>query len=239
MGDPLGCAPVAGREPPFPLVVFDVDGTLVDDTVFVWETLHAHFGSDRDANRRVMQDYLAGRISYAEWFDHDICVLQARGADRASIDQALAGMRLMDGARQTLDALTGAGVRVAVISGSLDIVLHRFFGGGNGQGWAGTPFCEVFINRLAFDEAGRISTWTPTPYDMDHKADGLVALAERYDVPLGRTAFIGDNVNDLSIARIAGRAIAFNAKSLELRRIADVTVLDADLRLTLPFLLRA
>jgi len=238
VGDPVSATAPAG-EPPFPLVVFDVDGTLVDDTVFVWETLHDHFGSDKAANRAVMHDYLAGRISYAQWFDHDIRVLQERGADRASIDEALAGMRLMAGARECLDALRLAGARVAVVSGSLDIVLHRFFGGGNGRGWADTPFSDVFINHLGFDERGAISTWTPTPYDMDHKADGLRALAVRYGVPLARTAFVGDNVNDLSIAREAGRSIAFNAKSLELRRVADVTVMDPDLTLALPFLLEA
>lgn len=216
--------------PPFPLVIFDVDGTLVDDTVFVWETLHRHFGSDPVAIRAAMEDYLAGRISYADWFAHDIHTLKKGGATRATIDQALTGMRLMDGALETIAALTAAGARVAVISGSLDLVLTRFFG-------EQLPFSDVFINRIGFDAAGEIVSWTPTPYDMDHKAEGLLELSRRYDLPPERIAFVGDNFNDVSIARLAGRSVAFNAKSKRLMAVATVTLLERDLRLTLPFLL--
>ncbi len=216
--------------PPFPLVIFDVDGTLVDDTVFVWETLHRHFGSDPVAIREAMDGYLAGRISYAQWFEHDIHFLKKGGATRDTIDEALTGMRLMEGARETLDALVAAGVTVAVISGSLDLVLTRFFG-------QDLPFSDVFINRIGFDAEGRIASWTPTPFDMDHKAEGLLELSRRHGVPPERIAFVGDNFNDVSIARLAGRSIAFNAKSRRLMAVASVTILERDLRLTLPFLL--
>jgi phosphoserine phosphatase len=218
------------RTNPYDLVVFDIDGTLVDDTVFVWETLHRHFSSDPQAIRRVMHQYLDGEITYAQWFEHDILTLKAGGANRASIDQALSGMRLMDGAHETLRALHGAGVKLAVISGSLDLVIQRFF-----RDW--NPFDQVYINRLEFDPRGEISAWTPTPYDMDHKASGLQDLAQRHGIPLSRTAFVGDNFNDVSIARLAGRSLAFNCKSLDLQWAAHATLLERDLRLTLPFLL--
>jgi phosphoserine phosphatase len=215
---------------PFDMVVFDVDGTLVDDTIFVWETLHRHFASDREANRRVMQAYLDGEISYADWFEHDIDVLKAGGATRDRVDEALADMRLMAGARETLSALGEAGVKTAIISGSLDLVVDRFFPDGGG-------FVDVFVNHVRFDDEGEIVSWEPTPFDMDHKADGMRHLSEVHGIPTERMAFVGDNFNDLSIARAAGRAVAFNAKSLDLQWASAVTILERDLRLALPFLL--
>lgn len=200
-----------------------------------------------------MHDYLEGRISYAAWFDHDIRVLRGRGANRDTIAAALAPMRLMEGALETIEALRAAGSRLAIVSGSLDIVVERFFGssddGSPGKSrrpsgtkpynnrWRHTPFSEVFINHLGFDEGGEITSWVPTPYDMDHKASGLEALCERYDLRPDQVAFVGDNLNDLSIAAAAGFSIAFNCKSLDLARIADLTIRERDLRLTLPFLL--
>ncbi|MCP4738541.1 MAG: HAD family hydrolase, partial [Bosea sp.] len=172
------------------------------------------------------------------------------GANRDTIRAALEPMRLMDGALETIEALRAAGSQLAVVSGSLDIVLRRFFGPWDDSGaredqkkqcadddWSGTPFSDVFINHLGFDEDGAIATCTPTPYDMDHKAAGLEELCRRYELRAEEVAFVGDNLNDLSIAAAAGFSIAFNCKSLDLARIADVTIRENDLRLTLPFLL--
>lgn len=216
-------------ELPPALVAFDVDGTLVDDTVFVWETLHEHFRTDRAERAAAQADYLAGRRSYAEWFEHDIRTLLARGADRDSMYAAIAGMRPMAGAHETLAALHEAGVILAVISGSLGFVLDRLF--------PEHPFQDVLINHVGFDAAGRIVEWRATPFDMDHKATGLRHVAARHGVPLERCAFIGDHVNDVEVVRAAGRGVAFNCKSDALAAVADVRVDSRDLRDVLPYLL--
>lgn len=213
------------------LVAFDVDGTLVDDTVFVWETLHDWFGTDRGARAAAQADFLAGRSTYAEWFEHDIRSLLALGADRDSLYAATAGMRPMAGAHETLDALHRAGVTLAVISGSLGFVLDRLF--------PEHPFQDVLINHVGFDADGRLVEWRPTPFDMDHKATGLAHLAAKHGVPLSRCAFVGDHVNDVDVVCAAGLGIAFNCKSDALAAAADVCVRSRDLRDVLPWLLPA
>lgn len=211
------------------LVAFDVDGTLVDDTVFVWETLHEHFGTDRTARARVQRDYMSGVISYADWFEHDIRSLLALGADRDGMFAAIAEMKPMEGAHETLRALQDAGVVLVVISGSIGFVLDHVF--------PEHPFADVLINRIDFDEEGRIAAWQPTPFDMDHKASGLRHLAEKHGVPLERCAFVGDHFNDVDVVRVAGRGIAFNCKSDALADAADICVASQDLRDVLPYLL--
>ncbi len=206
----------------YPLVCFDLDGTLVDDTVYIWQTLHEHFGTDAAARRRAHDDYLAGRLPYPGWFAADLELLDRAGATEKAIRELLASLRPMRGARETLAELARRGHRLAVISGSLDIVVEALF--------AEVEFDHVLINRIEFDRAGRISGGTPTLYDLEGKADGLREICRRERLSTSRAAFVGDNVNDIWVAREAGLSIAFNCKSDELRSCCKAEVTGNDLR---------
>ena len=139
-------------------------------------------------------------------------------------------LALVEGARETLQALKSAGVRLAVISGTLDLLLDTLF--------PDHPFDEVYTNRIAFDPDGRISHWHATPFDMDGKGVALRAIAMRENIPLARCAFVGDHANDIPATRLAGFSIAFNPKSKELEALASVVVRSRDLRDILPHLLQ-
>jgi len=210
------------RDLEYPLVCFDLDGTLVDDTVFIWKTLHERFATDAAARRRAHDDHFAGRISYARWFETDLELLDRAGATRDGILRVLDDLRPMAGAGETLAELRRRGHRLAVISGSLDIVLEHLF--------PGQRFDHVLINRVVFAAGGRIAGGTPTPFDLEGKAAGLRELCRREGIATRQAAFVGDNVNDLWVAREAGLAIAFNCKSEELRRACHAEVAGRDLR---------
>jgi phosphoserine phosphatase len=211
------------------LVAFDLDGTLVDDTVYVWQTLHDHFRTDPAERDRVRRDHYAGRITYEQWFEHDMRTLMAAGADRKTMNEALGSMRLMDGSIETLETLRAAGIKTAVVSGSLDIVLRKFFPDG--------CFDDVLVSRVEFDVHGKVCGWQATPYDLERKSDGLRLIAGRMGIPIERCAFVGDNKNDVAVARAAGYAISFNSKSPELDAVCDVVVRSRDLRDALRYLL--
>jgi len=213
----------------FDLVAFDVDGTLVDDTVFIWKTLHDYFGTDPDSREMAFQSYMSGKWVYRQWFEHDMKLLTEAGADRASILDAIKGMRLTDGVIETLNELRAAGAHLAIISGSIDIVVERF-------GLA-PYFDDIYLNHIWFDEQGQLTRWKATPYDVWDKATGLRHLAQRYEVPIERTAFIGDNFNDVAVARAAGFSMAINCKSDELAEVVDVVLPGSDMRAVLPYLL--
>ena len=206
----------------FPLVCFDLDGTLVDDTIFIWTTFHEHFGSDRERRVRAREDFFGGRISYREWFETDLELLDAAGANRASMKEVISGLPVMPGAREVLAELRRQGCKVAIISGSVDLVVETLF--------PDIHFDALLINRLRFDSGGRLVGGVHTPFDLERKADGLLELARREGLDPSRVAFIGDNSNDVDVARAAGKSIAFNCKSDELRKVADVEVVEHDLR---------
>jgi HAD superfamily phosphoserine phosphatase-like hydrolase len=215
----------------FDLVAFDVDGTLVEhpDGRTVWEVLNETITGSRDQNRERLAMYRAGTLTYEDWVALDIGSWRDAGATRGRLVAAFGPLRLVTGARETMDALKKSGARLAVISGTLDLLLDTLF--------PDHPFDDVFTNRLYFDEAGRISSWWATPFDMDGKAEALREIAAREGVDLSRCAFVGDHSNDLSAARAAGFAVAFNPKCRELEEIAGAVVRSRDLRDVLPHLI--
>jgi phosphoserine phosphatase len=212
------------------LVCFDVDGTLVEhpEGKVVWQVLNRRFLGDDAVNRRRYEMYRSGTITYAEWVALDVGEWQKLGVTRGEVVEALDELRLVTGARETLDELRDRGYKLSVISGTLDINLETLF--------PDHPFDDVFCNRIRFGEDGLITGWEATPYDMEGKAHALELIARRENVPLERCAFVGDHRNDLSAARVAGFSIAFNPKSPELEEVADQVVRSRDLRDLLVFL---
>ncbi len=217
---------------PYRLVCFDVDGTLVGKTVFVWQTLHEQLGTDPVARKRAWHDFFEGRIAYAEWFESDIALFRQRGpVTRQRLLEAIDSLELVPGAHEALAELREAGLRLAVVSGSLNIVLEKFD--------LERYFDDVFVNELYFDGSGNLSGWRPTPFDLDNKSGALDWLVAKYELALSETAFVGDNFNDLSIARRAGISLAFNSSCDELIGCSRANLPGADLREILPHLLRA
>lgn len=214
----------------FDLVAFDVDGTLVHhpEDKTVWEVLNHRFTGSEHQNVGRYDLYKRGKISYAEWVALDIGSWRDAGATRETITGSFGALTLVDGARETLDALKAHGTRLAVISGTLDVMLDTLF--------PDHPFDEVYTNHIAFDAEGLISHWRATPFDMDGKGIALRSIALREDIPLARCAFVGDHANDLAAARLVGFSIAFNPKDAELEAAASAVVRSRDLRDILPHL---
>ena len=196
----------------------------------MWETLHEQLGTDPLRRRQGWDDYFAGRIRYPQWFELDIDLFRETGpVTKQRLLDAIAALELAPGTHETLGALRDAGVRLAIVSGSLDIVLDKFE--------LRPYFDDVFLNELYFDRAGALLACRATPFDIEAKAAALDWLCGKYDLELAETAFVGDNFNDLSIARRAGRAIAFNSSCAELIACAKANVPGDDLRAILPHLL--
>lgn len=208
------------------MVCFDLDGTLIDKTVFIWSTLHEHFASDPKKRKQAAEDYRSGRISYPDWFETDLELLKAGGADREGIFQTLSSLKLTPGARECLQTLKARGYKLGLISGSIDVVLEHFF--------PEKPFDHVLINRINFDETGRIAGGTPTPYDLEGKAEGLLELAKREDLSAEQCAFVGDNFNDLPVMKAAGFSVGVFVKDPRVIAAVDLHYKGYDLRDILP-----
>jgi len=153
--------------PKYKLVCFDVDGTLIDNVKFSWQIFHDYFQTDKGVREDAKNKFLSGNISYLEWAEHDINMWKEKKAKKNDFLKALEPLKLMNGAMETLKELKKNNMKLAIISGSLNIVLEKFIPNYNDF------FDDVFLSRIHFDEHGNISKIEPTEFDMIKKADAL------------------------------------------------------------------
>ena len=217
--------------PKYKLVCFDVDGTLIDNVKFSWQIFHDHFQTDRHRREDAKNRFFNGQITYKEWAEHDINLWKERDAKKSEFFKAIGHLRLMNGAMETLKELKKSGIKLAIISGSLNILLEKFIP--NYEEF----FDDVFLSRIYFDEDGSISKVEATEYDLDGKALALRKIAEREGISLKECVFVGDYLNDFKIIQEAGLGIAFNCQHDELKKVADVVIDKKDLREVLRYIL--
>ena len=215
----------------YPLVAFDHYWTFVAHHDPNRKTLHEACGSDSGRRAQVVKAALSGELSYAEWFSEDIAMLQDAGARYEDVVRVVEELSAVSGAHDLLRDLRSAGAKIVIISGGIEAIVEHVFGT--------FTFDAVLINRLQFDEGGRLIGGVPTPYDRDHKAAGLEYLAGRFGFTMQETCFIGDGPNDISVAKAAALAIAWGDADEGLRAVADHHVQGESLDALRPYLFSA
>lgn len=211
----------------YKLICFDLDGTIIDDVVFIWDTIHDHYNIPKSKRQEAVEDFVSGKISYQQWANHDCKLLMAVGATKQGLLDSLKRMKLMKGAMETLEDLKNSGMKLALISGGIDFALDHMIPSNK------EIFDDIFINYFIFDKKGKLIRINGTKYDCEHKATALKEIAKREKIKLSECVFIGDNHNDAHAAKAAGLSIAFNSKSEQLNEICDIVIKEKDLRLIL------
>lgn len=214
----------------YKLVCFDVDGTLVDNVESSWQLFHDHFKTCKKKRAKAKKDFYSGKINYSQWAQHDIDMWLEKKAKKEDFIKAIKNLRLMKGARETLNELKPKGIKLAIISGSLDIILEYLLPDYE------EIFDDIFISKIFFNKDGTIKDIKVTEFDMFTKVDALKQIIEREGIRFKDCVFVGDHDNDVRIAKKVGLGIAFNCKSEELRKAADIVVKKKDLREILKYI---
>ena len=210
--------------PKYRLVCFDLDGTLIDNLKFSWQVFHDYFQTDKHRREDARNAFLNGKITYRQWAEHDINLWKECSAKKQGFFRAMKGLRLMEGAIDTLNELKKRKIKLAIISGSLNIILEKFIP--NYEEY----FDDVYLSRIYFDKEGSISEIEATEYDMEGKALALRRIAEKEKIRLEECVFVGDYLNDLKVMEEAGLGIAFNCDHEELKQVANIVIEKKDLR---------
>jgi phosphoserine phosphatase len=220
------------RTTAYKLVCFDLDGTLVENCEgkVYWATLYRLFlGPEGERINAVqVERFYRGEISEEEWTDIDMRDFQRHGLRKEDFESAARKHALVTGARETVLELHRSGIKLAVVSGALSILIDTLF--------PDHPFNDVFAVEPSFDAHGALTGWKPTPYSFGTKHLALRALCEREGLELSEIVFVGDGDNDIEALKEAGLGIAFCPKNEKVAAAADVVVEKRDVQEILKYL---
>ncbi|MCI4336281.1 MAG: HAD-IB family phosphatase [Thermoplasmata archaeon] len=201
------------------LVAFDLDGTLVDaPSSWVW--VHRHFGESNDASLRL---FLDGKIDDAEFIRRDI-QLWWKHNPKISVDdieEILAGVPLMPGARELFEGLHRRHLTTAIISGGIDLLAKRV---GRELG-----VDYVLANGFAVNSEGRLTGDGHVRVPIQAKEAVLAQVQEQLGVLPDATASVGNSEIDVGLFRRSRIGIAFRPEDEFVRRHATTVITDGDL----------
>jgi phosphoserine phosphatase len=182
-------------------VFFDVDGVLVK-IKSSWEYLHERLGVLEEA-RSVRAMFERGEIDYLEWMisDTELWVKASGGKlHRSVIMSILADVPINDEAPTVFRALRRRGVRIALVSSGIDILVRRVAHELGADAWV--------ANKLHFDREGYLKPGGVPLVGVD-KRSAVKRLAWELGVDLSKSAYVGDSKWDASAMMIVGLPIAY------------------------------
>lgn len=193
-----------------PLVVFDVDSTLIHEEVI--ELLAAHAGKEREV-AEVTARAMRGEIDFADSLHHRVATLA--GLPKEVLDEVAAAATIHDGAKELVQAVQQAGGFVYAVSGGFTDALAPLADELGLDGYAANVL-EIVDGQLTGKVTGRV-------IDRAAKADMLTQWAAKHDVPLEATVAVGDGANDLDMINLAGYGVGFCPKPI-VRDYADCII---------------
>lgn len=193
-----------------PLVVFDVDSTLIHEEVI--ELLAAHAGKEQEV-AEVTARAMRGEIDFADSLHHRVATLA--GLPKEVLDEVAAAATIHDGAKELVQAVQGAGGFVYAVSGGFTDALAPLADELGLDGYAANVL-EIVDGQLTGKVTGRV-------IDRAAKADMLTQWAAKHDVPLEATVAVGDGANDLDMINLAGYGVGFCPKPI-VRDYADCII---------------
>jgi phosphoserine phosphatase len=180
----------------FKLVVFDLDGVLVNEPS-AWWTLHHAFGTF-EASKENLRAYEAGIIDYPEFMRRDIHLWGMRSI--IEVESALHNFTLSEDALEVCDILRTRGYQTAILSAGIDIIARTVSDKLGIEYW--------IANGLEVDAKGLLTGEGIFRVDLKEKEIALKKLVGALGVAFSDVAAVGDSKYDLSFMQACGVGIA-------------------------------
>lgn len=196
------------------LVVFDLDNVIIDGEAI---DEIGKLANVEDEIAEITEKAMQGEIDFETSIKDRVKLLE--GTSIEDIQKVADELPLMNGAEEAINNLKNEDLKVAIISGSFDVV------------------GDVIKDKLDVDyvytnsfivEDGKLTGEVEGPLVSGTKADVLKDLTDETDISLEDVVAVGDGANDISMIEAAGIGIGFNAKP-SVKEIADIVVEEKDL----------
>lgn len=196
------------------LVVFDLDNVIIDGEAI---DEIGKLANVEEEIAEITEKAMQGEIDFETSIKDRVKLLE--GTSMEDIQKVADELPLMMGAEESIKSLKDDDLKVAVISGSFDVV------GDVIKEKLGLDY--VFTNSFTVED-GKLTGEVEGPLVSGSKLDVLKGLLEENDIDIEDVVAVGDGANDISMIEAAGLGIAFNAKP-SVKEIADVIVDEKDL----------
>ncbi len=207
----------------FKMVVFDVDGTLIKS--LSWQHLHETLGT-WNKSRKYFNQFFNGDITYEEWARLDAALWKGQPLEK--IQQIVKAMSYTDGAREVLIALKKQSFKVVLLSAGLSFVterIHKEIG-----------VDDALANELVVKN-GLLTGKVKVNVSFTNKDEALYSILKKFHIEMKECIAVGDDETLIPLFEKVGLAIAFNPRSRDLERCADIVVKSDDLHDILPHIL--
>lgn len=208
------------------LVVFDMDGVLVD-TISTWVWVHQHFGVNNDAALKL---FLEKKIDDMEFMRRDIALWLSKNPSLslADIKKITDAAPLMPGIVETIRALTRRDIDSAVITGGLDVVAKKIA--------KEAKIKHVISNGLEIDEHGILTGEGICNVELLDKAKPLRKLMQKIGLKKEEVVAVGNSHIDVPMFKVASFGIAFNPADEIVQREAKFVVREKNLLAILKYI---
>ena len=182
------------------LVVFDLDNVLIDtETIDEIAKLKGIEDEISDITLQAMQGKIPFETSIRER------VKKLKGISIDEIDEVMEKVPLNKGAVETATELKKQGYKIAIITGSFDVIALKIKEKINAD--------YAFYNTLGVED-GKLNGEVSGPLITQNKIDVLRQLVDDLNITLDECVAIGDGANDLEMIKNVKVGIAFNAKPI-------------------------
>jgi phosphoserine phosphatase len=205
------------------LIVFDMDGTLIDGETIDELAKAANVG---DLVVALTKRAMRGEMDFEEALRERVKLL--KGLKVAEVKKVALDIPLMKGAKELIRELKKE-YKIAMVSGGFTIVARRV---------AQELEIDCLIANELIIKDGVLTGEVVGPLvRQNSKKEALEAIAKKEGIRPEDCIVIGDGANDISMFEAAGFSIAFNASPV-LYDIADIIIMKKDLTLILPIFKR-
>ena len=189
------------------LIVFDVDGTLIDAEMIDELAKAAGVGGKvSEITSRAMN----GEIEFKQALKERVQLL--KGLDENILDSIVQNLDVTPGAEELITALKALGYKIALISGGFTQFVEKI------KEKLGIDY--VYANKLVIKDGKLTGELMEPIIDAERKADLMREIAEHENLLMEQVVAVGDGANDRFMLQNSGLGIALYPKEV-LQKVAS------------------